>query len=77
MAHKLLLSEIPDAPSKWTKWPKLPSIEGKFGIALYIGGKEIFIGIAVNRVEVEHIIKRRFLPLAKATVKTFKFDPLN
>ena len=73
MAHKLVLD---DKPIKTQKKYTMPNINGKFGFALFISGKEYFIGIAINDVISEQVVRRRFLKSPKAGVKTFRFDPL-
>lgn len=75
MAHKLT-EEVETIGNKKVKRFKVPEINGKFGVALFLGGKEVFIGVAVSSVEIEHVIKRRLLQSPKAGVKTFNFDPL-
>lgn len=73
MAHKVLLDETPvKKERKYT----MPNINGKFGIALFIGGKEVFVGITTSEVILEQVVRRRFTRTPKAGVKTFRFDPL-
>lgn len=74
MAHKLLFEEKAERPSQ-SKW-KLPDVQGRFGLAIFIGQKEVFIGVNIATVETEHIIKKHFIKTPKAKVKTFRFDPL-
>ena len=73
MAHRMLLDELP--VKKQRKYT-LPSFGGKFGLAIFIGSKEYFVGIAINDVILEQVVKRRFVKTPKTGVKTFRFDPL-
>ena len=78
MAHRLLEEEIIEPKIHWVKqWiakiPK-PNLEGKIGISLYLGKKEVFIGISVGDVEMEKIIRRRKVAVPKGKVKVFRFD---
>jgi hypothetical protein len=72
MAHKLI--DYPLKESKKKERFKLPDIGGRFGFALYVGSKEIFIGISVSNVEQEVIIKKRFVKTTKAKVQVLHFD---
>lgn len=60
MAH-----EIPDI--NWDDVEKLrkvrkvtlPDIQGKFGISISVGRKEIFIGVAIAKIELETVIRKK------------------
>lgn len=75
MAHKLFIEENSPVPSSRRRF-QFPKIEGRFGVALYLGGHEYFVGLAVNPVSVEEIVKKRFIKTSKAIAKVFRFDPL-
>jgi hypothetical protein len=49
---------------------------GKLGISFFVGFKEIFLGIQINNVMIEETVRRQYIPLNKADVKVFKFDPM-
>lgn len=68
MAHKLPFN-IP-TKSKF----RIPKIEGRVGFSFYIGLKEIFIGISLNDVITEKIIRKRFIKVSKAQTRTYGFD---
>jgi hypothetical protein len=77
MAHKLLEEELNETPKTTPVWKKfLPrNLGGKIGISLYLFRKEIFLGIAIADVEMERVVRKRFLPVnQKASVKVFRFD---
>lgn len=71
MAHKLLEVE---RPIKKEKRFKLPQLNGKFGISIMFGTKEIFIGVAVGQIEVEQIVRRRMVKATRAKVKVMTWD---
>ena len=73
MAHKLLPFET--IVKKETRL-KLPNIQGKFGLSIFIGGRELFLGLSINEVVMEQVIRRKFIKTPKGTAKTFNFDPL-
>jgi hypothetical protein len=52
----------------------LPNLEGKFGLSLYLGKKEIFIGIQIGDVEIERVIRKRMIKAPKGNVKVLRFD---
>jgi hypothetical protein len=74
MAHKLLPITFNETRAKRNY--TLPKINGKFGFAIMIGSKEIFVGIALNDVVEEKVIRKRFLNIKKGQVKTYGFDPV-
>jgi len=74
MAHKIFNTD--EEPVKKHKKYTLPNLNGKFGVSLYIKGKEYFIGLAVNDVVVEQVVRKRFIKTPKGTVKTYSYDPL-
>ena len=54
---------------------KMPSFSGKFGFSLFIGKKEVFIGLSVSEVIIEEVVRRRLLKLPKkAKTKVYQFD---
>jgi hypothetical protein len=71
MAHKL--TEDEQVVIKKTKY-NLPNIEGKFGFSLFIGSKELFIGIQISEVLIERVVRKKLVKLNKGKVKTFSFD---
>ncbi len=73
MAHRLLQEEIIEKPKK-KKLFRIPNLNGKFGFAFFIGSKEIFIGVSIGQVEIEQIVRRKFVKTLKAGVKVFRFD---
>jgi hypothetical protein len=75
MSHKLLPFDIKDEPVKTGFVKALGRITGRFGLGLYIGGKELFFGLSINDVITEELVKRRkLLSVPKGQVKVFKFD---
>lgn len=74
MANKL--SELPEEEPKKSKLfhIKMPSLTGKLGISLFLLKREIFIGIAIGEVEIEHITRRRLIKTKNARVQTYRFD---
>lgn len=76
MAHKLLDIDMPLKQPKIKRFHvKMPSMTGKFGFSLFIGKKEVFIGVSVGEVEIEQIVRKRLVKLPKkASVKVFRFD---
>ena len=72
MSHKLLTDNVVEKPRK--KRFTMPNIEGKFGIALFVGGKEVFIGVVVGNVDIERITRQRMIKAPHAGVKVFRFD---
>jgi len=76
MSHKLLSTDIElhDSPKKG-KQLTIPSFNGKFGAAIFIGGKEIFLGVSIAEVEIERIVRKRLLKApSKGKVKVLNFD---
>ena len=61
MAHKL---EYEEPKKKW----KLPP--GKFGVCFVFGTRELFIGITLQEVEMERVIRK--IP---SKTPVFKYDP--
>ncbi len=53
---------------------KLPKVEGRIGFSFYVGVKEIFLGVAINDVITERIVRKKFIKTTKATTRTFGFD---
>lgn len=74
MAHKLLSEDVIE--KKKVKRFTLPSFSGKFGFSVFVGQKEVFIGLQVGEVEIERITRRKILKTPKAGVRVFKFDSL-
>lgn len=76
MAHRLLESELPETTVKKTRFRlKWPSLEGKYGLSLFVGGKEIFLGIALADVIKEEVVRKRYVKPQKGKVKVFSFTP--
>ncbi len=67
MAHEI----APDQPNKSQKRYniQMPDLTGKFGLSLCFGNKEIFIGVAVAKIEMETVVKRRKLKVLKTPGK--------
>ena len=66
---------IPISTERTNKKPmKLPKVEGRIGFSFYIGVKEIFLGVAINDVITERIVRKKFIKTTKATTRTFGFD---
>ncbi len=76
MAHKLLVDPVIEGTSRKTKRfnLKVPNLTGKFGISVFTGKKEIFLGMAVAEVEIEQVVRRRMVKVPKAKVRVFRFD---
>ncbi len=76
MVHKLLPIELPEKKSLNKLFSfKIPDFTGKFGVSLFIGGKEVFLGVMIGNVTIEEIIKRKTIKIPKGKVRVFKFDP--
>ena len=75
MAHKLLEYPEPE-PRKRNRFHfTMPSFEGKYGVSIFIGGKEIFHGVGISTVILEQVVRRRFLKVPKdSKVRVFNFD---
>ena len=52
-------SEEKPIKKKWT-----PSIDGRWGLSLMLGGHELFIGLSISKVDASDFVKvrRRILP---------------
>lgn len=74
MSHKLLDDELVEKPKRKAfklSWPKM---EGKFGLAFYIGSKEVFVGVALADVIKEEVTRRKLIKTPKSMVRVFRFD---
>ena len=76
MAHKLLEDEIIESIVKKKKRISFSGLEGKFGIAVFIGSKELFLGLSIGNVIREEKIIRRTIKAPNNTVRVFKFDQI-
>jgi hypothetical protein len=75
MANKLIEEPLLETRKRKQYRIKLPKIEGKFGFSLYIGNKEIFIGLAVADVVTEQVVRKRLVKAPKSGIKVIRFDP--
>lgn len=73
MAHKLLSEDINERKTTHKVFT-LPKFEGKFGFSIFVGGKELFIGVCVAEVEIERIVKKKLYKTPKAGVRIFQLD---
>jgi hypothetical protein len=73
MAHKLIDADVNDS-LKGKSSKKTFNIEGKIGVSLFIGAKEVFLGIQINEVQKETVYRKKFIPLKKSSVRVFRFD---
>lgn len=72
MAHKLSLDDGENLKVKTI----LPSFSGKYGFALLIRGKQLFFGFQLDDVEIEKVVIRKSVKLAKGRVKVLRYDPI-
>lgn len=72
MAHRLLETDLPTETHK-KKWYHFtfPQMEGRFGFSLSVGSKEYFIGVSVNDVVKEQVIRKRTLAPTQGTAKVY------
>ncbi|CAA9286301.1 MAG: hypothetical protein AVDCRST_MAG93-3560 [uncultured Chloroflexia bacterium] len=75
MAYKLL-REVKEASIRKAKrfHISMPKLTGKFSASIFLGGKELFLGIAVADVEVEQVVRKRIVKNKPGSVKVFQFD---
>lgn len=68
--YKILPSKPEATRKKFTI--KLPGLEGKFGLSLNFGNKEVFIGVAIAKTSMETVVRKRrqqaFSPQGKLKV---------
>lgn len=57
MAHEIQYSE--PGKTKQIRKITLPDIQGKFGISIVVGKKEVFIGVAIAKVELETVVRKK------------------
>ena len=76
MANKLLPRDISLNQTKKTlKRFHVPNFNGKFGFSVFVGTKEVFIGVSVGEVEIEHIVRKKLLRMpSRVKVRTYNFD---
>ena len=74
MANKLIEEPLIEKSTKKQFKLKLPKMEGKFGFSIYIGNKEVFIGIMTAEVVLERVIRSRKVKVAPSGVKVLKWD---
>lgn len=72
MAHKLFMD---GERQKTVKRYSLPSLEGKYGLALLIRGKQVFLGFEISNVEVERVVRKRLVKTPKSGVRVLRYDP--
>lgn len=60
MAHQV--EEVQEVKPQKKKWR--PSIDGRWGISVMLGSRELFVGVSVSRIDVAEFlkVKRRILP---------------
>lgn len=73
MAHKLLNIEDGYAKKK-RKLFTMPDIQGKFGVGIMVGQKEYFLGLTINSIVVEQVVRRKLLKPPKGKTKVFTFE---
>lgn len=73
MAHKLIEEDLIETRKTKKKFT-MPDMEGKFGFAVYMGGKEYFFGLTVGNVTIEKIVRTRMIKTPKAGVKVLRID---
>lgn len=74
MAHRLLESDLPVKQKKRTWISYIPKMEGRFGLSLYFGGKEYFLGLSVNDTVKEQVIRKRSVVVPKGEAKVLSMD---
>lgn len=73
MAHRLY--NVPDEKKAFKRFRiKMPALTGKLGISAFVGHYEIFFGIAVGRVEMEQVVRKRLVKAPKRGVRVYRFD---
>ncbi len=72
MAHKLLTEDTIEPKKK--KSLKIPNLGGKFGLSIFTGTKEVFIGLCVSEAEIEQVVRRRMVKNRKSKVQVLQFD---
>ena len=73
MAHRLVLDE--ESP-KTQKKITMPSLTGKYGFAFLIRHKQLFVGIELDEVEIERVVRKRTTRTTKKkTTQVLRFDP--
>lgn len=70
MAHKVFLPDEKDKSKK--KFKFIP--EGKVGFSVYLGSKEVFVGITIANVIQETITRSRKIKTTPGTVQIYPFD---
>lgn len=73
MAHRLTDKIFSKGKRKFL----IPKINGRFGFSVYIGMKEIFVGVALADVILEQLIRKRTVKIPKAETRTYGFDPFS
>lgn len=76
MSHKLIEADVKEGSKKKSRKLKLsiPKFDGKFGVSFFFSDREVFLGIQVNEVIKETVVRKRFTKPRKAGVKVFRFD---
>lgn len=75
MAHKLLSEDIVEHSKKKKGSNRIvEGLGGKFGVSIFIGSKEFFIGVSVSEVEIEKVIRRKTVKTKKSKVQVLQFD---
>ena len=72
MAHRQVLDE--ESPKKRKQYI-MPSLSGKYGVAILIRGKQLFIGIELDDVEIERVVRRKLVKTPKRSVRVLRYDP--
>ena len=71
MAHKLVVDEVIQKRKRY----HLPSMEGKYGLAIMVRGKSIFLGVEVSNVVVEKVVRKQIQKIPKSGVRVLRYDP--
>lgn len=74
MAHKLL-PIIDNKQPKKSKKITLPNFQGKFGVGVMIGTKEIFFGVTLTDILIEQVVRRKMVKTPKSKTRVLNFNP--
>ena len=50
-------------------------MEGKYGLAIMVRGKSIFLGVEVSNVVVEKVVRKQIQKIPKSGVRVLRYDP--
>lgn len=68
MAHRLVGVDLPEKEPKKKFKLKLPHIEGRVGVSLYLGNREYFLGLSITEVIKEQVVRKRTVKIPKGVV---------